>query len=104
VKPITPDQVAVLIEKGIIKDFSELPQDKYVLDFGDAGTANTQAAEKQAEVYPENAELIAAAELLYSKGTVRAKTKSGRPRRTLGRKTGLGQYAVSVSIDPPSKG
>jgi len=102
VKPITPDQVSELIEKGIIKDFSELPQDVYVLDFGDAGTANTQAAQAVKEV-AEKPELIAAAKLLYEAGTKREATRAGRPRRTLGRKTGLGQYAVSISVDPPVK-
>lgn len=102
VKSITPDQVVGLIEKGIIKDFSELPQDKYVLDFGDAGSANTQAA-KAAEEVAEKPELIAALDLLWKHGTKRPATKSGRPKRTLGRKDGIGGYAVSISVDPPSK-
>jgi hypothetical protein len=66
-----------------------------------AGNANVEAQAAKREVKPE---LVAAAALLFEAGKSVGKTKRGRPRTTLGEKTGTYPYAVSVSIDPAFKG
>ena len=83
---------------GLARDEKILVTELEALGFnivtGDVQVAAAQAA--PAKVAP-NAELVAAAELLFEKGRVTDSTKTGRERRLLSEKDGLYPYRLSIT-------
>lgn len=106
-KPISTKQVRELVEAKVISSFKELEDSDYYIEYeAVAGEPNAVAATSGV---PEKADLVAAAELLFSNGRTKdangkvLKTQRGRLKSVLGNKDGLGIFAISISKPPSGK-
>lgn len=93
-------QITLAEAASLMEDVEDMTIDKLLAQgFEIAGSAQVVAAEATPEVETVNAELTAAVELLWEKGTNRAQTK-GRParlKRTLGVGDGIEPYKVIIT-------